>query len=231
MPIAEMRNISKVFKTKTGTVQALNEVSLSIEEGSFTVILGKSGSGKSTLLNILGFMDDPSSGEYLFDGSNALKLSSDEKAKYRLEKIGFVFQQFNLLYGMTAFENIELPLGYRGIKKDERIQRVNEMFEFVGLSDRSAHKPGDLSGGQQQRVAIARALINDPAVILADEPTGNLEKKTSDGIIDLFVSLNEQGRTIVMVTHDPEIAGRANKVYHMGDGKLIEMSQYQSGIH
>lgn len=231
MPIAEMRNISKVFKTKTGTVQALKDVSLSIEEGSFTVILGKSGSGKSTLLNILGFMDDPTSGKYYFDGEDVSNLSPDQKAVCRLEKIGFVFQQFNLIYSMTAFENIELPLGYRGIKKDERRRRVNEMLEFVGLSDRSAHKPGDLSGGQQQRVAIARALINDPAVILADEPTGNLDKKTSDDIIDLFVSLNEQGRTIVMVTHDPEIAGRANKVYHMEDGKLIEMSQYQSGIN
>ncbi len=224
MPIAEMRNISKVFKTKTGTVQALNEVSLSIEEGSFTVILGKSGSGKSTLLNILGFMDDPSSGEYLFDGSNALKLSSSEKAKYRLEKIGFVFQQFNLIYSMTAFENVELPLGYRGIEINERRKRVDDMLKAVGLSERKDHKPQDMSGGEQQRVAVARALAGKPRLLLADEPTGSLDRESSESLISLMLKLHEKYKqTMIIVTHDEKMSDLADNVYILDRGNIIRM--------
>ena len=221
MPIAEMRNISKVFKTKNGTVKALKEVSLSIEEGSFTVILGKSGSGKSTLLNILGFMDDASSGEYLFDGSNTLKLSSVEKAKYRLEKIGFVFQQFNLIFSMTAFENVELPLGYRGMEINERRERVDGILRAVGLSERKDHKPQDMSGGEQQRVAVARALAGKPRLLLADEPTGSLDKESSESLISLMLKLHEEYRqTMIIVTHDEKIADFADNVYQMDLGEI-----------
>lgn len=222
MPIAEMRNISKVFKTKTGTVQALNEVSLSIEEGSFSVILGKSGSGKSTLLNILGFMDDPSSGEYLFDGIDALSLSSDEKAGYRLEKIGFVFQQFNLIYSMTAFENVELPLGYRGMETNERRERAEGMLKAVGLSERKDHKPQDMSGGEQQRVAVARALAGKPRLLLADEPTGSLDRESSESLISLMLKLHaEYKQTMIIVTHDEKIADLADNVYILDSGNII----------
>ena len=225
MPIVEMNNISRTFKTETGVVEALKNVSLKIEENSFTVILGKSGSGKSTLLNIMGFMDVPSSGEYLFDGKDTARLSSTEKAGYRLEKIGFVFQQFNLIYTMTAFENVELPLGYRNINRDERRRRVDELLSAVGLSERKTHKPSDMSGGEQQRVAVARALAGNPRLLLADEPTGNLDRESSKSLISLILKLREEyGQTMVIVTHDETLAEIADSVYCMDSGRITDIS-------
>jgi putative ABC transport system ATP-binding protein len=219
--IIEINNLRKDYHVGEVTVHALRGVDLKIIEGEFVAIMGASGSGKSTMLNILGCLDKPSSGEYLLDGINVNTMSRDELAKLRNLKLGFVFQAYNLLARTTALENVELPLFYNsGVKSRERKEAALMALEAVGLSDRMHHMPNQLSGGQQQRVAIARSLVNNPVLILADEPTGNLDTRTSFEIMELFQDLNEKGRTIVYVTHEPDIAKFATRNVMFRDGKI-----------
>lgn len=208
-------------------VRALDGVSVEIDEGEFTAIMGPSGSGKSTLMNILGCLDRPSSGSYLLDGQEVASLSDDQLAKTRNKKIGFVFQNFNLLARMTAHHNVALPLVYSGITNKERHDRASEALTLVGLGNRMFHRPNELSGGQRQRVAIARALVNQPTIILADEPTGNLDSKSGEEIMDIFHELNRQGRTIIVVTHEPDIAAHARRVITVKDGKILSDERKQ----
>jgi len=217
----EMKNINKVYKMGEVSLEALKEVSLTIGPGEFISIMGPSGSGKSTLLNIIGCLDTPSSGSYFFEEKNVAGLNLDQLSTIRNRKIGFVFQNFNLLPYATTYENVELPMLFNGKAGKKRRQRVLELLEMVGLVDWQLHRPSELSGGQQQRVAIARALANDPAMILADEPTGNLDSKTGVEIMGLFVKLQQQGRTILMVTHDTHIASYSQRTISLFDGRVI----------
>ncbi len=201
--------------------QALRGVNLSIEEGEYVAIIGQSGSGKSTLMHILGFLDSPSSGNYVFDGRDTTAYAEDELASIRSEKVGFVFQAFNLLPRTTAIDNVRLPLIYQGVPFTEQKLRAEEALKRVGLGSRMTHKPNELSGGQQQRVAIARALITNPRLILADEPTGNLDTQASHEIIQLFRHLNEEGKTIIIVTHEMDIAQSAKRIVTIRDGQII----------
>lgn len=221
-PIIEMRDVSKVYTIGGDEVRALDHASLSIHEGEFVAIIGPSGSGKSTLMNIMGCLDVADSGEYLLDGQAIEKYSDDELAKIRNKKIGFVFQNFNLLTRMTAYENVALPLIYQGVNAAERKKRAMEALEQVGLAARAQHKPTELSGGQQQRVAVARALAAKPSLILADEPTGNLDSKTGADIMDLFCSLNDAGITIVLITHSEKVAAQAKRRIRIMDGHVTE---------
>ncbi len=215
-----LENISRVFKKDGGIeVKGLDNVSLSINQGEFIAIIGPSGSGKSTLLNTLGFLDRPTSGRYLFEGKQLSGQHTSTLARVRNQKIGFVFQSFHLLNNVTALENVELPLIYSD-KKGIRTLSENAL-NSVGLSDRMDHKPNELSGGQQQRVAIARALVNQPGLILADEPTGNLDSKSSEEILQIFTELNQQGKTIIMITHEAEIAQKAKRIIRISDGKVV----------
>lgn len=218
----ELDNITKVYKMGETEVVALNEVDLRIEQGEMISIIGPSGSGKSTLMNIMGCLDKPTSGRYRLDEIEVSKLSDDKLAEIRNKKIGFVFQSFNLLPRTTALANVELPLIYGGA--GNRQQRVLQALESVGLAHRSHHKPSELAGGEQQRVAIARALINNPALILADEPTGNLDTQTSREIMLIFQKLNEQGMTIVLVTHERDITAYTQRTIEMRDGKIEKMA-------
>jgi putative ABC transport system ATP-binding protein len=219
--IIEIKNLRKDYHIGEVTVHALRGVDLKIQEGEFVAIMGASGSGKSTMLNILGCLDKPSSGDYLLDGINVNTLNKDALAKLRNKKLGFVFQAYNLLARTTALENVELPLFYNShVKSRERREAAINALEAVGLSDRMHHMPNQLSGGQQQRVAIARSLVNNPVLILADEPTGNLDTRTSFEIMELFQNLNEQGRTIVFVTHETDIAKFATRNVTFRDGKI-----------
>ena len=220
-PIIEIKNLRKDYHVGEVTVHALRGVDLTITEGEFVAIMGASGSGKSTMLNILGCLDKPSLGDYFLDSVDVKSLNKDATAKIRNKKIGFVFQSYNLLSRTTALENVELPLFYNGkIKPKERKDKAVRALEAVGLADRMHHMPNQLSGGQQQRVAIARSLVNDPVMILADEPTGNLDTRTSFEIMELFQNLNAMGRTIVYVTHEPDIARFATRNVIFRDGKI-----------
>ncbi|MCX7781344.1 MAG: ABC transporter ATP-binding protein [Negativicutes bacterium] len=218
----QLSGIKKIYHMGDTAVTALAGVNLSIGEGEFTAIMGPSGSGKSTLMNILGCLDRPTEGFYMLDGHEVSSLSDDELAVTRNKKIGFVFQNFNLLPRISAVENVALPLVYAGVAKKERISRAAAALEAVGLGHRLWHQPNELSGGQRQRVAIARALINEPTIIMADEPTGNLDSKSGMEIMDIFRRLNEAGRTIILVTHEADIAANARRVIHVRDGLIVQ---------
>jgi len=228
--IIEMHNVSKIYTIGGEEVRALDNASLTIREGEFVAIIGPSGSGKSTLMNIMGCLDVADSGEYLLDGQAIEKYSDDELAKIRNRKIGFVFQNFNLLTRMTAQENVELPLVYQGVGSAERSKRSMEALERVGLKSRAKHKPTELSGGQQQRVAVARALAAKPSLILADEPTGNLDSKTGDDIMNLFCELNDAGITIVLITHSEKVAAQARRRIRIMDGHVEDCGNETSPI-
>ena len=223
-PIITMTDITKVYSVGGEEVRALDGANLTIREGEFVSIIGPSGSGKSTLMNIIGCLDIADSGEYILDGQSIEQYSEEELAKIRNKKIGFIFQNFNLLSRMSALANVELPLIYQRMHVNERKERAQKALDRVGLSDRSSHKPAELSGGQQQRVAIARALATNPAILLADEPTGNLDSKTGDDIIALFHELHQAGDTIVLITHNEEIAKQAQRRIRIMDGRVTEVS-------
>ncbi|PGT84688.1 ABC transporter ATP-binding protein [Bacillus sp. AFS040349] len=221
-PVIEIQQMSKTYELGGETVKALREVSLQINEGDFLSIIGPSGSGKSTFMNMIGCLDKPDSGEYLLDGKVVSSMKDKELAAIRNSKIGFIFQHFNLLNKLSALENVELPLVYRGIAIKERRKKAIESLERVGLGERIHHLPTQLSGGQQQRVAIARALAGDPPVLLADEPTGALDSKTSKELLNMLKELNGRGQTIVIITHDLEVAREASRIVRIQDGQLFE---------
>lgn len=222
MALIEVRNISKVYKLGEIELKALSNVSLTIDRSEFVAIMGPSGSGKSTFMNIIGCLDRPTSGQYLLDGIDVANLGSDELAAIRNKKIGFVFQGFNLLPRTSAIENVELPMLYNGVSTKDRTKRARESLRMVGLEGRENHYPNQLSGGQQQRVAIARALVNDAPIILADEPTGNLDTKTSREIMELFSRLNRESNiTIILVTHEPDIAAYSKRIIRFTDGRIV----------
>ena len=222
MSLIEVKDVIKTYQTGEDSFNALNCVSLTVEEGEFVAIMGTSGSGKSTFMNMLGTLDKPNSGSYHLDGVDVLSLDSDELADIRNLKMGFVFQGFNLIARTSALENVELPMIYKGIPEQERIERAKNALRIVGLENREDHMPNQMSGGQQQRVAIARAIVNDPPLILADEPTGNLDTRTSIEVMEFFVKLNkDMGKTIVLVTHEPDIAAYCKRVVRFKDGNII----------
>jgi putative ABC transport system ATP-binding protein len=219
--IIETENLTKDYETGTQVVSALKGINLSVEKGEFLSIMGPSGSGKTTLMNIIGCLDSPTNGSYYLNNKSVSKLDDDELAKIRNEEIGFVFQSFHLLARNTAFDNVMLPLKYAGLSKEEATKRSNNVLDLVGLSSRSKHTPAELSGGQQQRVAIARALVNEPSILFADEPTGNLDSKTGQDVMKIFKDLNENGQTIILITHEDSIAKQSNRIITIMDG-LIE---------
>ena len=219
--IVETRNLKKYYQQGTNTVKALDGVDFRVKAEEFVAIIGKSGSGKSTLLHMIGGLDVPTSGSVIVGGKNLAGLTKEQLAIFRRRKIGFVFQSFNLLSKLTALENVELPLIYAGIGKKEREEKAKKVLKKVGLEDRMHHKPNELSGGQKQRVAIARALVNDPAIILADEPTGNLDSVSEREIMEIFTDFNKQGKTIIVVTHEPEVAKYMKRVLLFKDGRII----------
>ncbi|TVR72618.1 MAG: ABC transporter ATP-binding protein [Marinilabiliales bacterium] len=218
--IINIRGLVKNYKIGTIVVHALRAVSVDIKRNEYVAIMGPSGSGKSTLMNIIGCLDTPTSGQYVLNNTDVSKLEDNQLAEIRNKEIGFVFQTFNLLPRYTAFENVMLPLVYAGKSKTERVARAEEVVEQVGLSDRSHHKPNELSGGQRQRVAVARALVNNPSIILADEPTGNLDSKTSVDIMNLFDDIHRKGNTIIVVTHEEDIARHAHRIIRLRDGEI-----------
>ncbi|SDC53296.1 putative ABC transport system ATP-binding protein [Paenibacillus sp. UNCCL117] len=221
MSLIELKDIVKKFKRGTEDLTILRSVSLAVEKGDFIAIVGPSGSGKSTLMNTIGLLDMPTSGSYMLDGVATEKLKDDQLAEVRNKKIGFIFQQFNLLPRLTAIENVELPMIYAGIAKKERRERGMSMLETLGMGGRSHHRPSELSGGQQQRVAIARALAIGPAILLADEPTGALDSTTGQEVLELMIDLNKAGNTIVLITHDQHIADNAKRVVTIRDGEIV----------
>ncbi|HZX01857.1 ABC transporter ATP-binding protein [Kribbella sp.] len=219
--LIELREVTKTYGSGETAVHALRGVSLRIEAGEYVAVMGSSGSGKSTLMNILGCLDVPSRGEYWLDGSDVARLSEDQQALVRGRKIGFVFQSFNLIPRTTALANVELPLTYAHLRRAERRRRANRALELVGLADRTGHRPNQLSGGQQQRVAIARALATGPRILLADEPTGNLDAHSTDEVLGMFGELHAEGRTIIVITHEHEVAARARRLVHVSDGRIV----------
>ncbi len=217
----KIEKLDKIYDTGAVKVHALKNVDLSIDKGDFVAIVGASGSGKSTLMNILGCLDKPSSGSYVLDDVKTESMSSEKLAEIRNKKIGFVFQSFNLIPRTSALHNVELPMIYAKVPRKERLDKAKKALSRVGLGDRMDHKPNEISGGQKQRVAIARALVNDPAIILADEPTGNLDSVSTHEIMDIFKELNQEGATIILVTHEPDIAEEAKRVVTFKDGEII----------
>lgn len=221
-PVIILQNIVKTYSMGDTSFNALDGIDLRIEQGSFVAIMGASGSGKSTMMNILGCLDRPTSGAYWLDGQQVANLSDDELAVVRNQKIGFIFQNFNLLPRMNALHNVALPLIYAGVPLSERLKKAEKALVSVGLGDRLHHKPNEMSGGQRQRVAVARALVNEPSIVMADEPTGNLDTKSGDEVMKLFVAIHDQGRTVILVTHEPEIAEYTQRVLVMRDGKIVQ---------
>ena len=219
--LIEIRNVTKTYGQGETAVHALRGVSLRVEAGEYVAVMGSSGSGKSTLMNILGCLDVPTRGEYWLDGSDVARLSEDQQALVRGRKIGFIFQSFNLIPRTTALANVELPLTYAHLRRAERRRRANRALEMVGLADRTGHRPNQLSGGQQQRVAIARALATGPRILLADEPTGNLDAHSTDEVLGMFDDLHASGRTIIVITHEHEVAARARRLVHVSDGRIV----------
>ena len=220
MPLIETRDLWKTYEMGSEKIHALRGVSIQIERGEYIAIMGPSGSGKSTLMNLIGCLDTPSEGSYLLNGKNVGGMNDDELARIRNEEIGFVFQTFNLLPRATALHNVELPLIYAGMARAERLERAQDVLRMVELGDRMTHRPNELSGGQRQRVAVARALVNRPSILLADEPTGNLDSKTGVEIIALFKRLHQQGNTILLITHEAEVAANAHRVIQIRDGQV-----------
>jgi len=218
--LIQITEISKIYRMGAETINALQSITLQIQKGEYIAFMGPSGSGKSTLMNIIGCLDRPTSGNYILNGQDVSNLNENELAEIRNKEIGFVFQTFNLLPRSSSLDNVALPLVYAGIGKSQRDKKAMTSLESMGLGDRALHKPNELSGGQQQRVAIARALVNDPAIILADEPTGNLDSKTSFGIMELFQELHQKGNTIIVVTHENDIAHFAQRIVHLNDGLI-----------
>jgi putative ABC transport system ATP-binding protein len=227
--VIQTKDIAKIYQMGTETVEALKSVTININRGEYVAFMGPSGSGKSTLMNIIGCLDTPTRGDYYLSSQNVSHMTENELAEIRNKEIGFVFQTFNLLPRQSALENVALPLIYAGYGKSEREDRAQEVLTSVGLGDRSRHKPNEMSGGQRQRVAVARALVNDPSIILADEPTGNLDTKTSYEIMDLFQMLHDKGNTIVMVTHEDDIAMYSHRIVRMRDG-LVETDQINENV-
>ena len=220
--LIEIRDMCKIYNPGENEVRALDHVHLTIDENEFVAIIGQSGSGKSTLMNMLGCLDVPTSGNYILNGQDVSGLTDDELSDIRNREIGFIFQGFNLIAGLTALENVELPLIYRGVSKKERVSLANTALEKVGLGSRKGHKPSEMSGGQQQRVAIARAIAQAPPVILADEPTGNLDSGSTGEIMEILQELHKEGRTIILITHDNEIAEKAKRIIRIMDGKIVD---------
>lgn len=229
-PIIQCTELAKIYKVGTVIVKALRSVSLQINKGEYVAIMGPSGSGKSTLMNIIGCLDTPTSGTYVLNGTETSKMADDELATIRNKEIGFVFQTFNLLPRYTALENVMLPMVYAGFNKQQRLNRATQVLTDVSLEDRMEHRPNELSGGQRQRVAVARALVNTPSIILADEPTGNLDTKTSIDIMALFAEIHSKGNTIILVTHEEDIARHAHRIIRLRDG-LIESDHANTDIH
>ncbi|WP_432894179.1 ABC transporter ATP-binding protein [Kribbella sp. CA-245084] len=219
--LIDIREVTKTYGHGETAVHALQGVSLRVDAGEYVAVMGSSGSGKSTLMNILGCLDVPSRGEYWLDGSNVARLSEDQQALVRGRKIGFIFQSFNLIPRTTALANVELPLTYAHLRRAERRRRANRALELVGLADRTGHRPNQLSGGQQQRVAIARALATGPRILLADEPTGNLDAHSTEEVLGMFDGLHDDGRTIIVITHEHDVAARARRLVQVADGRIV----------
>ena len=220
-PVIQVREVSKTYSLGQIKVHALNGVTLSIARGDFVAIMGSSGSGKSTLMNILGCLDVPSSGRYLIDGTDVSLLDEDDLSDLRNRKIGFIFQSFNLVARTSAIANVELPLAYAGLSRSERRRRALHALTAVGIAGRLEHQPSELSGGEQQRVAVARAIVVNPSLVLADEPTGNLDSRTTKEVLGIFASLNDEGRTVVLITHEPDVAAQARRVIRLQDGAIV----------
>jgi putative ABC transport system ATP-binding protein len=223
--VISLRNIEKHYRAESIETAALAQVSLDIQEGDFVAVMGPSGCGKSTLLNILGMIDSPSAGEYVFCGRDVAPLPERELVELRKVNLGFIFQSFNLIDELTVYENVELPLLYQNVPRSKRRERVREVLELVNLQARTNHRPAQLSGGQQQRVAVARAVVTDPKLILADEPTGNLDTKNGDEVMEMLATLNHEGATVLMVTHSPVYAEWAHRIVHMLDGRIVSHAE------